>query len=347
MKKFTYPLLASLFFVLGACAPPDMKSFQDLASTQPYVTTLSPEPYQRLPQMNEINITLSQFIHPDSLNTENIYVVYGEVLKENIEDDSLSKVSASLSTEDFKTIHWQSDEELHPGDYSLVVSTQLQGNNHQPFNQKPGSDPEPFVAVFYVGDASSSSTGPSPSGNTGSPVNTTPLNPPAYLVLNEILYDAIGSDTDGNEFIELYGSPHADVDRYQVLLINGADGEIIDTINIPTGSKIGADGIFLIADARTNASKVSNIANSDFIDNFDPQNGPDAIQILDTEGRLVDSICYGSDSLPIARNGLETCEGTPAPDVSGGHSLSRINGNDTNDNSTDFVDLSAPTPGEM
>lgn len=347
MKKYSYVLVNCLLLLFNACAQPNMKSFQGLASTQPYVTQLSPEPYQRLPQMNEINITLSQSIHPESLNAENIYVVHGEVLKENIEDDSLSKVSANLSSEDFRTIHWQSEEELRPGDYSLVISTQLQGSNHQPFNQKPGADPEPFVAVFYVGDESSSSTNPSPSVNAGPPVNATPLNPPAYLVLHEILYDATGSDTDGNEFIELYGSPNADIDRYQVLLINGSDGEIIDTINIPTGSKIGADGIFLIADARTNASKVSNIANSDFIDNFDPQNGPDAIQILDTEGRLVDSICYGSDALPLARNGLETCEGTAALDVSGGHSLSRIHGNDTNDNGIDFVDLSVPTPGEL
>jgi len=333
--------------LLSACAQPAPNAFKPLAASQPYVIGLSPEPYQALERMEGIEIRFARPIDPASLSPEAVYVARGEIPKEEISEDSLSKVAAELeASEDLQTLTWRPQEELQTGDYTLVISPELQGGDHQPFNQHPGEDPEPFLAVFYLGSAqhladpsTASSSGPSgPSEN---------LHPPAFLTLHEVLYDASGSDTDGNEFIELYGTPGADLDHYQILFINGSDGEILDTINIKSHSKIRDDGLFLIADARTNASTASNITGADLLDNFDPQNGPDAIQLLDPQGRLVDALCYGNGSLPLARNGLETCEGAAAPDVAGGHSLSRLQGGDTNDNAADFFDLSQPTPGEI
>ncbi len=170
-------------------------------------------------------------------------------------------------------------------------------------------------------------------------------NANTFLVINEILYDAAGSDTDGNEFIELYGNSEMDISGYQILIVNGSDGQIIDTINIPQAAKTGADGLYLIADLRTNSSSASNILGADFLDNFDPQNGPDAIQILSARGELKDSLAYGEGVLAEASNGLILGEGSFAPDVASGHSLSRTGGADTNNNAADFSDLETPSPG--
>ncbi|MBF0491872.1 MAG: lamin tail domain-containing protein [Deltaproteobacteria bacterium] len=194
-----------------------------------------------------------------------------------------------------------------------------------------------------------------PAGTQGAGAETQPATPtgsaptPAetFLVLNEILYDATGSDTDGNEFIELYGSSEMDISGYQILIINGSDGKIIDTINLPQGAKTRANGLYLIADLRTNSSNSSNISNADFMDNFDPQNGPDAIQLLSPRGELKDALAYGEGGVAEASNGLATGRGNPALDVASGHSLSRRAGVNTNDNAADFMDLETPSPGSL
>ena len=166
-------------------------------------------------------------------------------------------------------------------------------------------------------------------------------------MINEVLYDASASDTDGNEFIELYGSPGTDIDNYQVVLVNGGDGGILKVITLPENTKIPDDGIFVIADARTNQPSATNIPVADLIENFDPQNGPDSVQLLDHQGHLLDGVAYGAGNISQAQNGLLMGEGSPAPDAPAGHSISRIGGKDTDDNGKDFADLAVPTPGTL
>lgn len=334
-----------LFLILALCScAPQTATFHPLLNSQPYVLHLSPEPYHVLDKLDSINVTFSQPLDPNTLNNKTVYVAIGEVNKEDVKKEEIPKISGNIeSSSDSQSLTWQSSENVVSGDYTLVVTTDVQTSNHASFNQNPGQDPEPFLATFHVAgtDSNASSSSPSP------PTPNSSLNRPSSLVLNEVLYDAAGSDTDGNEFIELYGSPGADLDNYQIVIINGSDGEIIDSINIPAHSQIPENGIFLIADAKTNDAHHSNVPSPNLIDNFDPQNGPDAIQLLDDQGHLLDALCYGEGSLPVAHNGLETCKGSPARDVSNGHSLSRVNGIDTQDNNADFVDLSLPTPGVL
>lgn len=166
------------------------------------------------------------------------------------------------------------------------------------------------------------------------------------VVLNEIYYDAVGSDTDGVVFVELYGTPALNIGGYRVLLVDGGDGSIDDKIVLPDGARIPADGFYLIADAVTGDPLATRVAGVDLVDNFDPQNGPDAIQLVDRDGRLVDAVAYGEGGVAVAENGLATGEGVPAPDVAGGHSLERREpGVDLGNNIEDFVDQETPTPG--
>ncbi len=167
------------------------------------------------------------------------------------------------------------------------------------------------------------------------------------VVLNEISYDVVGGDTDGVLFVELHGTPDLVIGGCKIHFVNGSDGTITESVSIPETARLGLDGFYLIADSKDGSSTETNVSGADLIDNFDPQNGPDSIQLVDSNGELVDAVGYGEGIVTSAENGLPTFEGVPAMDVVNGHSLERsVPGLDTGDNFTDFVDRPVPTPGQ-
>lgn len=179
------------------------------------------------------------------------------------------------------------------------------------------------------------------------PVATSGSLAPPQLVINELYYDHPGSDTDGVLFAELYGPTGLDLSGYQILFVNGDDGAITKVIQLPEGAAIQGNGFYVVADGRTGALDTTQVANADFIDNFDPQNGPDGVQLIDAEGSLMDTLAYGEGVVATAENGLALGEGSPAPDVAGGQSLAREPaGADTDNNAADFVVNTVPSPGE-
>lgn len=230
--------------------------------------------------------------------------------------------------------------ELSEGPYHLVVTSSLTSIKGIPFNQSPGNSPAIFHAYYPKGDFFSE-YGPlfdsDPSQSFGPK--------PEFLKINEILYDGIESESDGEAFIELFGPPGSDISSYEISLINGSNGTETDEIVLPTNSLIGTDGIFVIADLETGSTTTTKVENYDYLDHFDPQNGPDGLILRDREGFILDSLVYGEGSVPQTASGEVLGEGNPALDAGPGHSLSRMEGQDTNNNSTDFLKLENPTPG--
>lgn len=201
--------------------------------------------------------------------------------------------------------------------------------------------------------AESSGDGSGSDATSGSqPADETPPEPaasfprPESLVLNEIYYDAPSADTDGELFIELAGSPGGWLAAYQIRMVNGTNGSFTDVIELPDTAFVNDAGYFVIADGRTGALETTQVPAFDWIDNFDPQNGPDGMQLVDEGGFLIDSVVYGDGAVQLSEDGLIVGEGSPAPDVSGGFSISRFPaGFDTDENSIDFLE-GVPTPGE-
>ena len=137
------------------------------------------------------------------------------------------------------------------------------------------------------------------------------------------------------------------IESFKIPLVRGSDGSIYKTLVLPSGSVLRNDGFFLIADSRNGQPTVTQVPSSDWIVDFDPYNGPDAIQLLDGQGHLLDAIGYGMGIVPTAQNGLASFEGTPAPGVAAGHSLERKSPSlDTDNNAADFMDQATPTPGK-
>lgn len=199
----------------------------------------------------------------------------------------------------------------------------------------------------------------SPSGSESSPTPAsaaaaTAAKPSTYLkatalplVINEILYDLPGDDTNGDLFVELRGTPGGDLGSYKVSFINGDDGKETEHVIIPAGLLVPENGLFVIADGITGDLQHTHVLNADYLDNFDPQNGADSVQLVSSDGKLIDAVSYGSPKMTIAENGLAMLEGTAAPDAPLGKSISRLpDAEDTNNNSMDFVVNDVPSPGE-
>ncbi|MEZ4332893.1 MAG: PEP-CTERM sorting domain-containing protein [Myxococcota bacterium] len=158
----------------------------------------------------------------------------------------------------------------------------------------------------------------------------------ALPVLSELYYDAVGSD-DGESFVELYGAPGTLLDGLAIDGINGSNGAVGPTILL--SGTIGASGLFVVADRRTDGT--SSVVGADLLANFDFQNGPDSV-VLRRDATVLDALGYGE----FAVGEINAGEGAPAPGVGAGASLARRFANvDTDDNAADFVALASPTPG--
>lgn len=166
------------------------------------------------------------------------------------------------------------------------------------------------------------------------------------VVINEILYDLPGDDTNGDLFVELRGTPGGDLGGYKLSFLNGDDGKEIEHVTIPNGLLVPENGLFVVADGITGDLQHTHVMNADYLDNFDPQNGPDSVQLVGADGKLVDALSYGVPKLTNSVAGLAMLEGEAAPDAPLGKSISRLmDAEDTNSNSGDFVVNDVPSPG--
>ena len=129
----------------------------------------------------------------------------------------------------------------------------------------------------------------------------------APVVIQELLYD--GSGTDAPEaFTELFGEPGMMLDGWLLVGINGSTGTAYRQVDL-TGAVIPTDGVLVVA---TSSAEPGLAAVRDVVASVDWQNGPDAVQLLDPAGTIVDAIQYGDAAENNAGFGL------PAPDTPGG-----------------------------
>ncbi len=158
---------------------------------------------------------------------------------------------------------------------------------------------------------------------------------PTGLVISEVVYDAVGSDDD--TFVEIHGPAGTDLTGVSLVGINGNGGSTYNEIQL--AGTIGADGLFVVANPTASAAILGAADMTDA--HADYQNGPDSIQ-LKFGSTVLDAVGYGS----FGSSDVFAGEGSAAADVAAGHSLARdASYSDTDDNATDFVDVSTPTPG--
>lgn len=153
------------------------------------------------------------------------------------------------------------------------------------------------------------------------------------LVINEIDYDAVGSDTAGFVEIRNDGSAAVTLDGVALVFVNGGDSTEYDRVSL-TGTL--AAGAYLVV------SK-------------DAQNGaPDGVALIDTaSAALLDALSYEGPITAVVIDGhsYSLVEGNPLPatvadsNTAEGTLIRTPDGHDSNDAATDWAFTTTPTPG--
>ncbi|MFH1654489.1 MAG: hypothetical protein ABIE74_10630 [Pseudomonadota bacterium] len=353
--------LTIILLMIAACGMPGVADFESLLDHQPKVIKILPDKGEELSAVSKVEVFFSQPVKSSSINEESFIVSVAPAggdeasITKDMQAGNLKGVDGEfeVDAEGKVATFYFSDDGKDVKMYAVLINDLVVNELNVPLNQNRGKSPEPFFSYFYTGKSleviegsKNPVSGGSPSGGGLNPAEKKERIDPEKVAINEVYYDAVGKDTDGDLFIELSGTPEGDISEFVINLVDGDGGLIKDTIKIPEDSYIPDDGIYLIADSITGQTG-SRVEGSDFIDNFDPQNGPDAVQLIGRDGSLWDAMSYGDVSVTTAENGLAIFEGDATPLVNNGQSLSRRGGIDTDDNLSDFEVLDVPTPGEL
>ncbi len=134
-----------------------------------------------------------------------------------------------------------------------------------------------------------------------------------HLVINEVDYDQAG--TDSTEFIEIFNPSAQSVPlaNLQVLLINGSNKQVYDTITLADApvASLPPGGFLVIAGADVTAAGGAVMLNPGFATNAIQNGSPDAIVLIDNVAHtLIDGLSYGG-----ALNGVDLPGFTAAVDL--------------------------------
>jgi hypothetical protein len=188
--------------------------------------------------------------------------------------------------------------------------------------------------------------------------------------INEAYWNAPGAD-DGKTFVELVGNatPVSEplLGGWRLDYVKTDDpgsGDIVTDNVLPSGADPGSDGLYVVADSKSDGTTSVNPHDALFTD-ADPGDADEAIQLLRPGTPAGSPDCGGSSSyladafghainpngISVTRDGSRSCavqEGSVYQDPSNNSSASRSNGVDTGDNSADFHTVASPgTPGQL
>jgi cytosine/adenosine deaminase-related metal-dependent hydrolase len=171
-----------------------------------------------------------------------------------------------------------------------------------------------------------------------------------HVVLNEVDYDQVGTDTA--EFIEIYNPTTValPLSNLAVVLVNGSDNkeyarfDLSGMLEADGYLVIAATGVMVDANATTVALGASAIQNGN----------PDGVAIIDkSTGSLVDALSYGGSITAAIINGFtgtrSLVEGTATSakdsNTVQGSLIRSPNGKDSDNATADWVFTTTPTPG--
>ncbi|MBI4950526.1 MAG: lamin tail domain-containing protein [Myxococcales bacterium] len=178
------------------------------------------------------------------------------------------------------------------------------------------------------------------------------------LVLNEVDYDQVG--TDSGEYVEIYnaGSTPIPLAGIHLVAVNGANGESYSDVDLgPAGTL--QPGEYLVVGATSVVSALPpSVRTVDLgsAGNLVQNGSPDGLALVDVTGQaLLDTLSYGGALTAVTLTGLpgthSLVEGTVLPGtVSDSNTVARSigrspNGSDTGDAATDWHVCATPTPG--
>jgi hypothetical protein len=155
----------------------------------------------------------------------------------------------------------------------------------------------------------------------------------ASIRVNELSTGSTSSAA--NEFVELVntGTAAADVSGWKLVYRSASGTSDVTLVTLPAGTTIAPGGFLLAGGSAYAGGPAADVA---FATGLASAGG--SFGIRDASAALVDSVGYGTATGTLV-------EGAPAPAPAAGSSLARHpDGQDTNDNATDFTVATTPTP---
>jgi len=208
-------------------------------------------------------------------------------------------------------------------------------------------------------DASPNGRPDAPQGSPDAPAHNPDIDAPqgltgTHLVINEIDYDQVGTDTA--EFVEIFNPTPASIDLTGITLelVNGANGTVYATVDLSSEPALASGGYLVVADSAVNVDSGATAMMS-WTTNAIQNGAPDGVALVDTvNAAMVDALSYEGAMTSVAISGMGTVslvEGTPttaADSNTVNGSLCRSpNGQDTDDAATDWKFCTTPTPGAV
>lgn len=336
-----------LFVVLflTGCGMQDLiRGEPSLSAKLPRVTEVNPKHNGLAGTDSLVLVSFSEGIDPASIGKNSFIIAESfndpppKVLEDDLEEGNVRGVDGeySIAEDNLSVTFHPKNPFLQGASYGVIVTRDV-------FTKDRINLPMIFVSKFEIvaTDKETDVAAPIKEGeSTTSSGEKIEEKEPLNLIISEIFYDATGADTGGELFFELRGVVGDDISGCKMVFINGDDGKVTQSVVMPDGATVNAGGLYVAGGAK--------VEGADYVVSFDPHNGPDAVQLMDSDGNLLDAVCYGNAATTVSENGLEMCEGGAAPDSLAGQSISRLaDGEDTNDNSIDFIINLIPTPGKL
>ncbi len=192
--------------------------------------------------------------------------------------------------------------------------------------------------------------------NGTSTINVTASVSVAGLVINEVDYDNIG--TDSVEYIEIYNPTASAISLsgIKVFLVNGSNNTSYTTIDLTSGGSLAANSYLVIANTAFLSTITASVEIAFAGTNDQIQNGsPDGIALVNTNtSTLVDALSYEGSITAAVLTGIGTfnlVEGTVLAAATAdsntvvGAFIRSPNGTDANNASTDWVFTATLSPG--
>ncbi|MDP1823101.1 MAG: lamin tail domain-containing protein [Archangium sp.] len=178
--------------------------------------------------------------------------------------------------------------------------------------------------------------------------------PVGGLVINEVDYDNVG--TDSNEFVELRntGAGALDTTGMTVVIVNGTGNVVLATVNLPAMS-LPAGAFLVVGSSTLIATLPGGTASVAFaLASNNVQNDNEGVALVSAGGQVLDSLTWeNATPASITLGGVVLTEGATATSTlvdsnTANQSIGRApNSADTNNNVPDFTINSTPTPGAI
>jgi hypothetical protein len=159
----------------------------------------------------------------------------------------------------------------------------------------------------------------------------------AATSVNELMTGVTGAATD--EFVEIVntGTAASDLSGWKLVYRSAAGTSDVVLATVPDGTSLAAGGFYLFGGAGYVSGPA---ADQSYSTSIAATGG--GVGIRDADGNLVDSVGWGSATNAFVEGTVAAAPGTTeAPGTSIGRAP---DGDDTNDNATDFVVDDSPTP---